>query len=245
MIDHVSIAVRDSRPSVLRSAARDARHEPNCANGPATASAIGKKYPEFWINLRTDMAPVAADSGAHVCLRAASTEIGRCVSRRGACRRRHLRRRAGLSRAIRRRLLRRLHPRSGRQPHRGGDVRSSRLTITSRSASAAVICLASSGTGVRRLLQHRQNVGDLVGDQQIEAQIAADEFQRLHVLEQRAERLPEALDIGEQHRLACGGRAAPRSIARPAPRACRRRRAARRRRPPSRTSCVCARACRG
>ena len=35
------------------------------------------------------MAPVAADSGAHVCLRARSTEIGRCVPRRGTCGGRH------------------------------------------------------------------------------------------------------------------------------------------------------------
>lgn len=38
----------------------------------------------------------------------------------------------------------------------------------------------------RRLLQHRQNVAHLVGDQQIEIEIAADEFGRLRVIKQRA-----------------------------------------------------------
>jgi len=36
---------------------------------------FGKQYSEFWINLRPDMAAVAADSGAHVCFRARSTEM--------------------------------------------------------------------------------------------------------------------------------------------------------------------------
>ncbi len=35
---------------------------------------FGKTYPEFWINLRTDMVEVAPDSGVHICLRAKSTE---------------------------------------------------------------------------------------------------------------------------------------------------------------------------
>jgi catechol 2,3-dioxygenase-like lactoylglutathione lyase family enzyme len=40
---------------------------------PEAAIGYGKKYPEFWLNRRADMAPVAADSGAHVALRASST----------------------------------------------------------------------------------------------------------------------------------------------------------------------------
>ena len=39
---------------------------------PATVG-FGKAYPEFWINLRADMARVEPDSGAHICLRAKST----------------------------------------------------------------------------------------------------------------------------------------------------------------------------
>jgi catechol 2,3-dioxygenase-like lactoylglutathione lyase family enzyme len=34
---------------------------------------FGKSYPELWINLRAGMAPLAPDSGAHLCLRARST----------------------------------------------------------------------------------------------------------------------------------------------------------------------------
>ena len=75
MIDHVSIAVRD-----LKAAARF--YEPLLAtlgmtklrDWPDAAVGYGKKYPEFWINRRKDMAPVAADSGVHICLRAPSIQ---------------------------------------------------------------------------------------------------------------------------------------------------------------------------
>ena len=74
MIDHVSIAVRD-----LASAARF--YEALLATiglakletRPATVG-FGKKYPELWLNHRAGMAPGGPDSGAHVCLRALSTE---------------------------------------------------------------------------------------------------------------------------------------------------------------------------
>jgi catechol 2,3-dioxygenase-like lactoylglutathione lyase family enzyme len=75
MIDHVSIAVRD-----LKAAARF--YEPLLAtlgitklrDWPDAAVGYGKKYPEFWINRRKDMAPVAAVSGVHICLRAPSVQ---------------------------------------------------------------------------------------------------------------------------------------------------------------------------
>ena len=35
---------------------------------------FGKKYPEFWLNLREGMAPVEAETGIHICLRASSKE---------------------------------------------------------------------------------------------------------------------------------------------------------------------------
>ena len=38
-------------------------------------SGFGKQYPEFWINLRSDLAPLPANSGAHVCFRARSTDL--------------------------------------------------------------------------------------------------------------------------------------------------------------------------
>jgi catechol 2,3-dioxygenase-like lactoylglutathione lyase family enzyme len=70
MIDHVSVAVSD-----LERAARfyEAALAPLGLSRVVTRAAtigFGKSYPEFWINLRAGMAKVAADSGAHVCLRA-------------------------------------------------------------------------------------------------------------------------------------------------------------------------------
>jgi catechol 2,3-dioxygenase-like lactoylglutathione lyase family enzyme len=75
MIDHVSVAVRD-----LKVSARF--YEPLLATLGMTklrewldaAIGYGKKFPEFWINRRPDMMPIAADSGAHICLRAPSIE---------------------------------------------------------------------------------------------------------------------------------------------------------------------------
>ena len=71
MIDHVSISVRDLKAAERFYAALLAplgltklREWPDAAIG------FGKKYPEFWINLRANMARVADDSGAHICLRA-------------------------------------------------------------------------------------------------------------------------------------------------------------------------------
>jgi catechol 2,3-dioxygenase-like lactoylglutathione lyase family enzyme len=76
MIDHVSIAVRDLKasgrfyePLLATLGMRKLREWPDAAIG------FGKKYPEFWINRRADMAPIAADSGAHVCLRASSAAM--------------------------------------------------------------------------------------------------------------------------------------------------------------------------
>jgi catechol 2,3-dioxygenase-like lactoylglutathione lyase family enzyme len=70
MIDHVSIAVRD-----LEAAARF--YETVLAPLGYTRMIVrkttvgfGKKYPDFWINLRPDMATPDPDGGVHVCLRA-------------------------------------------------------------------------------------------------------------------------------------------------------------------------------
>lgn len=72
MIDHISIPVRD----LVRSAAfYEAVLEPLghrlLVQRPQTVG-FGKKYPEFWLNARPDAAPAPDDTGAHVCLRAAS-----------------------------------------------------------------------------------------------------------------------------------------------------------------------------
>ena len=73
MIDHVSVGVRD-----LDCAARfyEATLAPlglsRLVTRPATIG-FGKTYPVFWINLRSDMTPVAPESGVHICLRARAT----------------------------------------------------------------------------------------------------------------------------------------------------------------------------
>jgi catechol 2,3-dioxygenase-like lactoylglutathione lyase family enzyme len=72
MIDHVSIAVADLRraaafyeqvlePLGLRRIVDRER-----------SVGFGKTYPEFWLNLREGLAPVADDTGNHICLRAPS-----------------------------------------------------------------------------------------------------------------------------------------------------------------------------
>ena len=75
MIDHVSVGISDLAAStrfyetvlgVLGYAKLEAR--------PATVG-FGKRYPEFWLNLRAGMPPVDASYGSHVCLRAASPAV--------------------------------------------------------------------------------------------------------------------------------------------------------------------------
>ena len=74
MIDHVSVGVSD-----LDRAARfyELTLAPlgllRVVTRPATIG-FGKAYPEFWINLRADMAPVEPGSGVHICLRAKSAD---------------------------------------------------------------------------------------------------------------------------------------------------------------------------
>lgn len=74
MIDHVSVAVRN-----LGDAARfyEAVLAPlglsRLVTRPATIG-FGKSYPEFWINLRANMATAEEGSGVHIALRAVSTD---------------------------------------------------------------------------------------------------------------------------------------------------------------------------
>jgi catechol 2,3-dioxygenase-like lactoylglutathione lyase family enzyme len=77
MIDHVSFSVRDL-------AASAAFYERLLAplgyrklvERPASVG-FGKKYPELWLNARSDMAPAPSNPGAHVALRAASEDAVR------------------------------------------------------------------------------------------------------------------------------------------------------------------------
>ena len=75
MIDHISIAVRDLAAGArFYEALLATLGLSKLREWPGAAIGYGKKYPEFWINTRAAMAPVAQDSGVHICLRAASTE---------------------------------------------------------------------------------------------------------------------------------------------------------------------------
>jgi catechol 2,3-dioxygenase-like lactoylglutathione lyase family enzyme len=73
MIDHISIGVRDlEKARAFYAAVLDALGFTQLREWPASIG-YGKKYPEFWINHRPSL--VASDSGVHVCLRAASTQM--------------------------------------------------------------------------------------------------------------------------------------------------------------------------
>ncbi len=72
MIDHVSVSVAD----LARGAAFYQRLLGTIGltrlTDKATTIGFGKRYPEFWINLRPAMGPVPPDTGAHIGLRAPS-----------------------------------------------------------------------------------------------------------------------------------------------------------------------------
>ena len=75
MIDHVSLAVSDlarSVPFYERIFALLGMSK--LVTRPAMVG-FGKSYPEVWINLRSGMKPLPPDSGAHICLRAKSTDM--------------------------------------------------------------------------------------------------------------------------------------------------------------------------
>ena len=74
MIDHVSIGVRDLEACTrFYEAVLAAVGYAKMIVRPTTVG-FGKKYPDFWLNERRNMAPVDPDSGTHVCLRASSVE---------------------------------------------------------------------------------------------------------------------------------------------------------------------------
>ncbi|BAM88980.1 conserved hypothetical protein [Bradyrhizobium oligotrophicum S58] len=73
MIDHVSVGVSDlARSARFYERALAPLGLMRLVERPATIG-FGKAYPEFWINLRTSMARVPADTGSHLCFRAKST----------------------------------------------------------------------------------------------------------------------------------------------------------------------------
>jgi len=77
MLDHVSVAVRD----LTRSAGAYERvlaplGLTRLVERPATVG-FGKAYPEFWLNARPELAPLPADTGIHICLRAGDEDAVR------------------------------------------------------------------------------------------------------------------------------------------------------------------------
>ena len=74
MIDHVSIPVHDLKTSVAFYNALLAPLGMTRLREADHTVGYGKTYPEFWLNVRADLTPSPADSGAHVCLRAPDAE---------------------------------------------------------------------------------------------------------------------------------------------------------------------------
>lgn len=74
MIDHVSVAVRDITAATRFYETVLATIEIAKLETRPTTVGFGKRYPEFWINLRVDLA-AATESGAHTCFRARSKEL--------------------------------------------------------------------------------------------------------------------------------------------------------------------------
>jgi catechol 2,3-dioxygenase-like lactoylglutathione lyase family enzyme len=73
MIDHVSVGVSDLvRSARFYELALAPLGLTRLIERPATVG-FGKAYPEFWINLRSAMARVPAETGSHLCFRAKST----------------------------------------------------------------------------------------------------------------------------------------------------------------------------
>jgi catechol 2,3-dioxygenase-like lactoylglutathione lyase family enzyme len=73
MIDHVSVGVADlERSARFYELTLASLGLSRLVTRPATVG-FGKSYPEFWVNLRAGMKPIAPESGAHICLRAKTT----------------------------------------------------------------------------------------------------------------------------------------------------------------------------
>lgn len=76
MIDHVSIPVADlARAAAFYEAVLAPLGLTRLVSRERTVG-FGRRYPEFWLNLRPETRPVA-DPGAHVCLRAPDAEAVR------------------------------------------------------------------------------------------------------------------------------------------------------------------------
>jgi catechol 2,3-dioxygenase-like lactoylglutathione lyase family enzyme len=77
MIDHVSIPVGDlAAATALYERVLAPLGLARLVSRPRTTG-FGKRYPEFWLNLREGLPPAPYDTGAHVCLRAPNEEAVR------------------------------------------------------------------------------------------------------------------------------------------------------------------------
>jgi catechol 2,3-dioxygenase-like lactoylglutathione lyase family enzyme len=74
MIDHVSIAVRDLDETGRFYEAVLGTLGYAKLRVQADTLGFGKRYPEFWLNHRPGMALPPADTGCHVCVRAADVK---------------------------------------------------------------------------------------------------------------------------------------------------------------------------
>jgi len=78
MIDHVSIAVSNlARSAAFYEAVLAPLGLVKLVEFAPARVGFGKKYPEFWLNLREDLAPQPETTGIHICLRASSEEAVR------------------------------------------------------------------------------------------------------------------------------------------------------------------------
>ncbi len=75
MLDHISIAVRDLQVAgrFYETVLATLGYSKMIAR--PTNIGFGKTYPDFWINLRPNMASPDPDGGVHVCLRASSADV--------------------------------------------------------------------------------------------------------------------------------------------------------------------------
>jgi catechol 2,3-dioxygenase-like lactoylglutathione lyase family enzyme len=75
VIDHISISVRNlDRAARFYDAVLGVIGYQMLEVRPHTVG-FGKQYPEFWINLRAAMVPLADDCGTHVALRVRAAEL--------------------------------------------------------------------------------------------------------------------------------------------------------------------------
>jgi len=74
MIDHVSISVRDIKAAARFYEMLLAPLGMTRVREAPKSVGFGKTYPEFWINERSQLEPLAQDSGAHIALRAPDTK---------------------------------------------------------------------------------------------------------------------------------------------------------------------------